>query len=156
MANKNYTIIAKLYDANGVLSETMSVMVTETATCSTFDGTSVYTSLQDGVWYGIMGEGDSYFGYPMEEYPDEITLGLNLLDEYSDFDLWTYDAEKKAYCLKGDAKDDFAAYLYFEEGVVTRLEAEEDGEKQIITISSLGTTTVTLPEFEIYDFGDYE
>ncbi len=156
MANKNYTIIAKLYDADGVLSETMSVMVTETATCSTSGGMSVYTSLQDGVWYGIMGEGDSYFGYPMEEYPSEITLGANLLGEYPDFALWTYDAEKKAYCLKGDAKDDFVAYLYFEDGVATHLEVDEDGEKTVITVSAIGKTTVTLPEFEIYDFGDYE
>ena len=156
MANKNYTIIAELYDADGVLSETMSVIVTETATCSTFSGMSVYTSLQDGVWYGIMGEEGSYFGYPMEDYAEEITLGLNLLGEYSDFDLWTYDAEKKAYYKAGDAEDDFVAYLYFEDGVFSRLEAEEDGEKQIITVSEIGTTTVTLPEFEIYDFGDYE
>ena len=157
MANVNYTLTAELYDTEGVLSETMSVIVTETATCSTAGGMSVYTSLQDGVWYGIMGEEGSYFGYPMEgEDVGNVSLGANLLGEYPDFALWTYDEEKKAYCMKGDAKDDFVAYLYFEEGVLTRLEAEEDGEKQIITISNLGTTTVTVPEFTIYDFDDYE
>ena len=157
MANVNYTLVADLYDAEGVASETMTVMTTETATATITEGMSIYTALQDGVWYGIMGEGDEYFGFPMEgEDVEDVSLGTYLLGEYPGYEEWSYDAEKKAYYKVGDAEDDFVAYLYFEDGVATHLEVDEDGEKTVITVSAVGTTTINVPEFEIYDFGDYE
>ena len=150
IANHNYTLTAVKYDEKDIFIDSMTVMVTETAFCSISPLVS-YIALQDDIWYLIDSESDKgYFGTPIEVEYNDYTFGQMLLDE-TDFALWSYDTEKKAYSY---SYDEGAFYLYFENGIVTRCESdqiESYGEKIITTVSNVGTTTIKVPEFTVQE-----
>lgn len=149
IASHNYTLTAVKYDEKDIFIDSYTIMVTETAFCSISPYVS-YIALQDDIWYLIDGDSDEgYFGAPIEVEYSDYTFGQVLLDE-TDFALWSYDAEKNAYSY---SNDDGALYLYFENGIVTRVESdqiESYGEKIIATVSNVGTTTVEVPDFTAY------
>ena len=152
MASTNYSIAAEVYDKDGVLSASMEIKATETSTYQSYDGEAIITVLKDSVWYQVVKVEDQYIGLPMEEGSFRNSpVGDFLMGQYPDFALWTYDEEEKAYTVKGDSEDDFIARIYFENGAFTHMRVDEDGEYQNITVSAIGTTTIDVPEFSIFN-----
>lgn len=113
-----------------------------------------YVALVDGKFYSIEKYGDGHLATDMNATMDQLNETIEIAREYMSTEYLTYDEEGRYYKLNIEGVE---LYLYFENGKLVKgvYLTDETGMDElteiVFTVTDLGTTTVTLPEFEIND-----
>ena len=107
-----------------------------------------YVALVDGKFYSIEQYGDGYLATDMDATMDDFNTAIETAREYMSTEYLTYDEEGRYYKVN---VEDIEVYLYFENGELVKGVYITEGVEIILTLADIGTTTVTLPEFEIND-----
>ncbi|MBR2381810.1 MAG: hypothetical protein IKA84_04900 [Clostridia bacterium] len=118
-----------------------------------YEAMQQYVALVDGKFYSIEEYGDGYLATDMDATMDQLNEAIEFAREYMSTEYLTYDEEGRYYKLEVENDGEFAElYLYFENGQVVKGVYMMDGVEIIMVLADVGTTTVTLPEFEINDY----
>ena len=107
-----------------------------------------YVALVDGKFYSIEQYGDGYLATDTGATMDDFNTAIETAREYMSTEYLTYDEEGRYYKVNVEGVE---LYLYFENGELVKGVYITEGVEIILTLADIGTTTVTLPEFEIND-----
>ena len=109
-----------------------------------------YMALVDGEFLSIERLGDGYLATPIGGTMEDLEEVIEMAREYMKAEYLTYNEEGRYYTLDIEGE---TFYLYFENGqIVKAVYVIKEGEMMsevILSISNVGTTEVTLPEYTL-------
>lgn len=143
----------------------MCAKVCETAfyQCYIYSGVpsnEAFVALVDGVWYFIQIINENTKNIYQTIKPDKPLGSVCALGDVEDwsaaYDLLVYDEEKDAYVYTAGEEDCEPRYVYFENGVITKVEMYVSGGEysafilQTYTVTDIGTTVVdNVPDISV-------
>ena len=147
----NYTLTGKVYE-NGDTPYTISMKATDSAFVQEITNYSMYTVKKNGVWYDLEDQNGTYVGTPSYYTGAKLCdLVLHIDDLSAFYDKLSYVEEDGCYYLTGlDSEDDDMEYrFYFENGSLTKIRFDEDGDYQLVDVTNVNTTVIDVPAFTV-------
>lgn len=114
-----------------------------------YEAMQQYVALVDGKFYSIEEYGEGHLATDTGATMDQLNEAIEFARDYMSTEYLTYNEEGRYYELNVEGVE---LYLYFENGQVVKGVFVTDGVEIVMVLADVGTTTVTLPEFEINDY----
>lgn len=143
---KNFTINGTAMGETAVLKQTDTACAMQSS-----EEDTVYYLLADGKCYSVSLEGGKWEAIESDEWEPRALIIWSMNTDDISYDDFTYNESEKAYVY---TVEHATATVRFENGVVKSLVITYEGEPDMtrsFTFSNIGTTTITVPEYEIVE-----